>query len=71
MNEFPSSEFPMSLFDFLRVLNSETFKHLGEFTFPMVAQLIGDCLLTFFFIYFIAKWIFDILVSLGGKGGKR
>lgn len=64
------TKYPMSLFDFLKLLESDAADQLGEFTFPMVAQLIGDCLLTFFMIYFIAKWVFDILTSLG-KGGKR
>lgn len=70
MSELPSSDLPMSLFDFLKVLNDDTFEQLGEFTFPMAAQLIGDSLLTFFMIYFIAKWVFDILTSIG-KGGRR
>lgn len=70
MIELPSSDFPMSLFDFLKILNEETFEKLGEFTFPMAAQLIGDSVLTFFLLYFIAKWVFDILVSLG-KGGRK
>lgn len=64
------TEYSMSLFDFLKLLESDASEQLGEFTFPMAAQLIGDSLLTFFMIYFIAKWVFDILTSLG-KGGKR
>lgn len=70
MSELPSSDLPMSLFDFIKLINQEAFEQLGEFTFPMAAQLIGDTLLTFFMIYFIAKWVFDILTSIG-KGGKR
>lgn len=64
------TDYPMSLFDFLKLLEADAAEQLGEFTFPMVAHLIGDCLLTFFMIYFIAKWVFDILTSFG-KGGKR
>ena len=70
MNELPSSDLPMSLFEFIKLLNKDALDQLGEFTFPMAAQLIGDTLLTFFMIYFIAKWVFDILTSIG-KGGKR
>ena len=63
-------EFPLSLFDFLKLIEKDAAEHLGDLTFPMVAQLIGDSLLTFFMIYFIAKWVFDILTSFG-KGRKR
>lgn len=66
----PSADLPMSIFDFLKILNDEVFEKLGDFTFPMAAQLIGDSVLTFFMLYFIAKWVFDILVSLG-KGGRK
>lgn len=60
----------MSLFDFLKLLEGDAAEKLGSFTFPTLAQLVGDSLLTFFMLFFIAKWLFDILISFG-KGGKR
>ena len=64
------NDLPLSLFDFLHLIDEELLDRLGDLTFPLVASHIGNSLLTFFMIYFLAKWVFDILRSVG-KGGKR
>lgn len=70
MNVPATNEFPLSFFDFLKLINDGAAEELGETTFPMLAAAVGDTLLTFFLVFFIARWVFDILVSLG-KGGRR
>lgn len=70
MNVPATDDFPLSFFDLLRLINDGAAEELGEATFPIVAATIGDTLLTFFLVFFIARWVFDILISLG-KGGKR
>lgn len=70
MSLLAADEMPLSFFDFLRLINDGAAEELGEVTFPVIAAAVGDTLLTFFLVFFIARWVFDILVSLG-KGGKR
>lgn len=64
------SEFdvPHSVFELFSLIQEETWDSLGDFTVPMFTGTLCDSILTFFFIFFIAKWVFDILVSLGKRG---
>lgn len=63
-------EIPQSFLEFFRLLSDEAAEHLGEVTFPMISASIGDCVLTTFVLFFVTRWIFDIVVALGKRGGK-
>lgn len=61
---------PHSVFELFNLIQEETWDMLGDVTIPLYTSTLFDSILTFFFVFFIAKWVFDILVSLG-KGGMR
>lgn len=62
-------DIPKSFVELLRLFGEDDYINFGNYTFPNLVAGILDATLTFFVLYFLAKWIFDILISIS-KGGK-
>lgn len=63
-------DIPQGFLEFFKLLGEDAAEHLSEYTLPMVFASIGDSVLTAFVLFFVARWIFDIVVMLGKRGGR-